>query len=412
MSVREIISFLADWKRPSDDPIGQSPEGLGRELTSLVASEPTCFAEKADRFRQLDPTYVRSFISGVLGAAKQSKSFPWSPVFTLCRWVLKQPREIPGRENYTLDQDKDWLGTRAEIADLFSTGFKAGDAEIPFAHRTSVWRILKQLTDDPHPTPEDEERQGGSEMDPATYSINTIRGEAMHALMRYALWVQRHVKEEKGEEEAALGFEVMPEVRKTLDYHLDPRRDPSLAIRSVYGQWLPWLIMIDQTWVEQNLPRIFPADENLRQLRDAAWDTYVRFNEAYTNIFEVLRGEYHRAIERLGEERKRDGRNFHKPNQHLASHLMLLYGRGKLDLNDPEGPLTRFYEKAPDKLCAHALWYIGCGLSEAKEDLPTAILEAVQNLWQRRLSVARNDGASHNGGDVCLRPPVLISEVR
>jgi hypothetical protein len=42
-------------------------------------------------------------------------------------------------------------------------------------------------------------------------------------------------------------------------------------IRSVYGQWLPWLILMDRAWTEQNLERIFPEDESLAELRDAAW---------------------------------------------------------------------------------------------------------------------------------------------
>jgi hypothetical protein len=396
MSIKEIVNFLANWRRPADDPIGQTPEGLGRELTSLVASEPERFAKESSRFRLLAPTYVRSFLSGIHAAASQQKAFDWSSVFTLCRWVLKQLRERVARENQSPDEDRDWVGAQAVIAELISAGFKEDVAEIPFALRASAWRLLKPFTDDPHPTPEDEEGQGGSERDPLNYSVNTVRGRAMHSVLHYAQWVQRHLKEEPdGEERVARGFDEMPEVRKTLDRHLNPKHDPSLAIRSVYGQWLPWLIMIDQNWVQQNLSKIFPADETSRYLRDAAWETYITFNGAYNNIFEVLREEYGRAIERVSAEIKRKGHHLHSPNQRLAQHLMIFYGRGKLELDETEGLLARFYAGASDGLCGHALWSVGYEFHESKVPIPSEVLHRFQALWQKRLSIARAAPESH-----------------
>ena len=396
MSINAIVAFLTNWQRPSDDPFGQTPEGLGRELTELVTSEPELFARKASSFRQLAPTYVRSFLSGIHDAVIQQKVFAWSPVFTLCRWVLKQPREAIEHENLSNYEDPDWVGARSVIAELLSKGFKEGAAEIPFALRTSAWRLLKHFTDDPNPTPEDEERQGGPEMDPATVAINTVRGRAMHSVLHYACWVQRHLKEEpNGEERVARGFDEMPEVRKTLEYHLDPKHDPSLAIRAVYGWWLPSIILLDQKWVRHNLSKIFPTDESSRNLRDAAWETYITFNGAYNNILDVLHEEYARAIDRLGEETKRKSHHTHSPNQHLAQQMMEFYGRGKLDLDEPEGLLARFYANAPDRLCAHALWHVGYSFHESKAPLPPELLHRIQVLWERRLSVARNNPEAH-----------------
>jgi hypothetical protein len=113
-------------------------------------------------------------------------------------------------------------------------------------------------------------------MDPATLSINTTRGQAMHAAVRYALWVRRHIeKTPEGKERIAHGFKEMAEVREVLEAHLDPTLDPSLAIRSVYGQWFPWLVLLDPQWASAHVPNIFPQNKPLRDLRDAAWDTSV-----------------------------------------------------------------------------------------------------------------------------------------
>jgi hypothetical protein len=66
----------------------------------------------------------------------------------------------------------------------------------------------------------------------------------------YALWVKRHL--ERGEAEPARliqNFDVMPEVREVLEHHLDPVGDPSLVIRSVYGQRLHQLVHLDAKWM-------------------------------------------------------------------------------------------------------------------------------------------------------------------
>ena len=97
-----------------------------------------------------------------------------------------------------------------------------------------LWDVLSSLADDPEPTPKHEQRYGGSNMDPATLSINTTRGNAMHAVVRYALWVRRHIElTSYRKEHIKQGFEEMPEVREILDYHLKPSHDPALAIRDL-----------------------------------------------------------------------------------------------------------------------------------------------------------------------------------
>lgn len=106
MSVDEVIAFLSTWQ-PSGNPLGPVPEGLGRQLTPLTASEPERFADEAEKFRGLEPTYVRALLSGLRDAVKQPRPFSWPPVLALCRWVVEQPREIPERENEFRGLDRD-----------------------------------------------------------------------------------------------------------------------------------------------------------------------------------------------------------------------------------------------------------------------------------------------------------------
>ncbi len=386
MSVTEIVEFLRTWEPPENLFREPSQEGLGRVLSSVVAEDPGRFATKATAFQDLDPTYVRAVVAGLGYAAKQDRAFNWERVLDLCDWVLSQPREIKGRQVRELEADPDWGWTRTAIADLLSAGLDDRPNAIPIGLRQRVWAILKPLTDDPDPTPEHEQRYGGSNMDPATLSINTTRGEAMHAVVRYALWVRRHVqKEPRSEEWLKKGFEQMPEVREVLQAHLAPTREPSLAIRSVYGQWFPWLVMLDPNWARANAARIFPQDQASEAFFEAAWNTHIAFCGPDDNVLEILKPYYGLAADRIGGQRD-DKRWLADPDEKLAEHLMVFYWRGKLPFDD--SLLVGFWEKAPDDLRAHAMAFVGRALNYAEEDIPAAVMNRLKELWAQRLAAA------------------------
>jgi len=396
MSVEEIVEFLSSWEPPTVGFFGPSREGLGRVLQEVVAEDPQRFAIEAERFIGLDPTYVRAIISGLEGAIGRQKNFEWSPVLKLCRWVVEQPREIPGRKVEMMEADPDWGWTRKAIAHLFLTAFEGDKGNIPFELREEIWEILKTLTDDPNPTPKEEERYRGSTMDPATLSINTVRGTAMHAVVQYALWVRRHLeKQPNATERVSRGFDEMPEVREVLESHLDTNRDPSLAIRSVYGRWFPWLVLLDRNWAEKWKAQIFPLDAENKEYFDAAWNTYIIFCRPYDDVFQafqILRDVYAHAIDQIGQHEVRF-RYLTDPNGGLAEHLMAFYWRGKVDLKDPL--FVSFWEKAPDPLRAHAIEFIGRSLKYTDESIPSEIIERLKELWEERFSQVKKDSVKH-----------------
>jgi hypothetical protein len=395
MSVEEIIDFLSSW-HPAKDPRSPSPEGLGRLLKAVVSEGPAPFAANAERFQELDPTYVRALISGFREAVKKSQSTDWPPVLGLCRWVVDQPREIPGRKSEYADLDPSWVWTRKAVAELLSAGLGEGTGCIPIEYRHSVWRILHLLSDDPEPTPEREARYGDSNMDPATLSINTTRGEAMHAVVRYGLWVHRHLEGlPDGADRIQRGFDEMPEVGEILDKHLDMARDPSLAVRSVYGQWLPWLVLLDKSWARNSVGRIFPSGESDKRYRDAAWETCILFCPPYDEVFEVLRDQYATAIKRLDASRE-ERRQLGDPDDRLAEHLMTFYWRGKLNFGDPDGILSEFWRKAPDPIRGHALSFIGRSLGQWKDIVPPQPLQRLKTLWEGRLAATKEAATPDN----------------
>ena len=393
MSIEEIVTYLKSWQpRPSPDPFGaENIADLAGNLGVAVATHPGRFSSAAQEFKDTDPTYVREFLQALREPAKKAGALDWKEVLALCQWAMSQPRIIPGRTGGLFDRDPGWTWTRGAIVRLLAAGFESDTLAIEL--RPQAWAILRELTEDPDPTPEDEAKcLGQPNSDPHSLSINTIRGEAMHALVQYALWVRRGFEKAPNREVlVARGFEDMPEVREVLERHLDPAIDPSLTTRSVYGRWLPWLHFLDRRWVAQNLAAIFPEDENLRTLHDCAWTTYIVMCDLYNDVYRVLEAQYLRATERI-ETYTVGQSHLGNPDVHLGQHLLTLYWRGMIPAASEPGPLRQFYANAPDKLRANVTGFIGRTLKNDTDEIPADIIQTLQTLWETRVEAARQAG--------------------
>jgi hypothetical protein len=389
MSPQEAINYLNSWQ-PSQGPPEPTPEGLGRILEKVVTNKPADYAAQAEGFRESDPTYIRFLFQGIREAIKKGSTYDWSQILELAEWVISQPREIPGRSGRSTDTDPDWGWARKAIANLLEEGFKETPAALPFMERDRIWHILHVLTDDPDPTPEHEERYGGKNMDPAQLSINTVRGDAFHALMEYALWVQRNLKEKNtGDAVSPQSFDLMPEVREVLDRHLDISREPSLTIRSIYGKWIPYIAGLDWQWLCSNLPKIFPQQESATTRFRAAWESCVVFNKPNTALLSILLPYYQLAIQQLDSVESLMLRPA-SPDNRLGEHLAVYYWLNKIQLNSEDGLIQEFFTHATDRIRAHVMWFIGYSASQWHENVPDSILNRLQQLFESRLGVAKS----------------------
>ena len=385
----DVIEHLATWE-PGDRTdwgFGPTQEGLGRAFKGAVSNRPTEFAAVADRMNPLDPTYVRHFLSGIEAAVKDGTSVPWDRPIQLMASVLDHPFEA---EDGSLDLDRDagWTWARGEVATLIQEGVADRDNRIPFELRAAVWDVLEPLTRDPNPTPLDEETFDHGSMDPYTMSINVNRGKAMHAVVAYALWCRREL-ESRGVDSAA-GFDLMPEVRAGLEEHLDPANDPSIAVRAVYGKWLPWLLLLDEQWVTVNIVHILPRLPELAALRDAAWNTYVSWCQPFNPVYEALHHEYEAAVERV-PSRVPVGFARESADTKLGEHLVTFYWRGCLR----SGPLERWFELADDETAARVMTFLGRALNNTEGGVEPEVLGRIRALWDSRLLAIAQKPESH-----------------
>ena len=226
-------------------------------------------------------------------------------------------------------------------------------------------------------------------MGPLTLSMNTNRGKAMRAVMSYALWCRRELAEDGTDNKS--GFDDMPEVRDLLAEHLNPATEPSVAVRAVYGEYLPWLGFIDKGWVNTHLSDIFPASPEDASLRDAAWNTYICWSQPYDPIFSLLQSEYAAAIDRVPSVGGRDLSDSDGADQKLGEHLVTFHWRGQL----PRPLLDRWFEVADDELAAHSMEFVGRALRNNEGEVPPKVLQRIRDLWDWRLDAIRDCPEQH-----------------
>ncbi|MFA6372985.1 MAG: hypothetical protein WCW68_10195 [Methanothrix sp.] len=396
MSVTEIADFLKNWT-PTNDFFGPSKGDLGAILSDAISDEPDRFAISAMIFKELDIIYVRAFFCGLKKSIEKNNKFNWTIVLDLIKWIIERSSKNANNEpNYNCS-DPNFRDILRNIIEVLTLGFNSENERIPFSLRMSVWPLLEAFSNDPDPTPERENKRNEEESELSLFGLSSIRGQALAAIIQYALWVRDCTEKlPEASKMSHQGFDLMPEVREVLRSHLDPSFDPSLAIRAIYGIEFPRLEFLDSIWASKNAKIIFPTEESKLDLWNAAWRSYLQFNRAYSGVIEILEEQYSIAIDRLEmleDNLKRDADPYKHPEYKIAEHIMYLYWWGKLNPDDNNGFLSKFWIKAPGDLRKYALHTIGFNLHHSDNPIPYDVSNRLKLLWESRIDAVMRRNA-------------------
>jgi len=274
-SPAELLEYIRSWL-PQQEGNGEtdgwhheaeSVAGLAGVLTTVVQSRPEEFSRIAQQFIGLDPTYVRGFLEGIFNAARKRDTIDWAAVIGLCHWAAGELAEIGSRDALG-DRDTNWTWTKQTITRVLQEGLNEESNAVPFLSPDEVWDTIKTLLHSPDVLQGNEEAELSSHFDPLTRSLNTVSGSALHAAIKYALWVRHFDK-------TFQGISSISEFAAALDYVLERPEVYGLTSRAVLGQWFPWLVLIDATWAKDQVDRIFPEQKERARLWEAAWSTYM-----------------------------------------------------------------------------------------------------------------------------------------
>lgn len=378
LSAKEIARYVKSWQ-PSGDPRSPGPDGLARTLEAVVAEAPAEFLQAHRAFLEGQVRYVSAVLRGLSQAVREEVAIDWSTTIDLMSSLSARQSD---------DSELRWA--RQDCIRLLEEGLK--DDLVNIRLRKAVWSIIDTIADDKDPSPADDSKPAN---DLTFRSINTVRGAALRAVVAYSLWVYRSAVGTTEAKRGAFGMHMIPEVREKLERHLDPGIDPSPTIRSVYGEWFPHLVLLDEAWARKHVPSIFP--DALPELRDAAWETYLRRCPVYNLPFALLRHQYLEAVDGLGEIGGRDSSTRESVGGFLGEHLVILAGRGLVAWSDEDALLRRFFEKAEPDDARRALWRIGRDLSKHENDIPDEAVGRFERLAEELLGLLKKHGRKRLG---------------
>lgn len=387
MSIDDLCKRLVSWQPPKDD-FGPQPSryGLGLIFSEVVKKNPLKFIKDIKKFEdpKIHPTYLKYLFYGFREALKSDENLNWSSVISLMYKIIKkmEAKQLPIIE--ANEDDENWDSNAMSMISFLTTLLGQNNNEYLETQKNKIWFIIKILSEHPDPTLAHEREYGGDNMDPFTMSINTIRGEAFHALFTYMMWCNRL---NKGKNKSTELF-VPQEVKQVAEEHLKTLTDPSVTIRSVYGRYLPWIIFYDNNWASRVVKDILPEKDKV--MRYAAWETYL-INAIYPEVYSFMKPYYELAIDELPTQMPQR-RYWVDILENLAGHIMIGY---IFDIDKAKGPLyKRYFEKANGKQKGVAINFVGRSIvlrdipAGRKEKAPD--IKKMQKFWAWRLKESTN----------------------
>jgi len=385
MTTAATADYLREWVPPRDTFIGPTVRGLCNQLQCAVEDDPGKYAQGIDDFLDLRQEYVDAVIRALEQAVRKDVVFPWDPVVRFLATCTAEHRyESVGTDRGEGDQ------TLSATASLLNAGLGSVANPIPVELFDVVWSALRPAFADPNPTPEHEKTYGGTNMDPFMLSINTVRGQATHALLSLLIEKGRAVGEFDQPPEARHGVTRWPDLQRMLESRLDPQTEPSLAVRAAIGSRLDVFAILDPSWLGSVWARLLPEADPER--RHVVFDAYLNMGMIRVPIVDTFLGEYLYRVRRLGEAEPVVVSDRHEPEVALSHHIVVLYLCGVIEL-DHELVRT-LYSSANQGYWAEATTHVTRMIDARRqvgESIEPTVIERATKLWESRVDEAERD---------------------
>ena len=322
MSPTELAVHLESWHSTAQR-VGPEPshEGQGRELTTLLTSNPQAIAGLENLVDRLRPTYLRAILRGWEAALKAGLDLDWDTTVELVGDVLAHDDESAfPHEGDEFDDDVDFRGAKQAAVGLLEEVVKdGGDVTAPEGAMARFADLLIASADDEKAWSDYSSETRESGMDPLTLSLNwqwpmRVRG-LVHLMTRdrEATWYER--------------------ARAALEREL-ARDDMRGASRAVLGEMLGRLLNIDKNWAEQNIPRWFGTAAGTTTDQQIALSTAIAVHHYHQMLYDLLSGPMLAVL--AADEPIAVGWNSHRsvPVQRIGEWVIEAIIRGDKDIDD------------------------------------------------------------------------------
>lgn len=388
----QAVERVASWVPPKNQFRGPTLEGLVNAFGEYVARKPGELSARADVLVGQPIRYVQKFFNQMTEAIKANREIDALAVLGLCRWVAKQSGQAVAASDWDNGDGEPhrWQWARDEISGFVEALVQARTDDLPRYRmepfRGPIWEVLDLLARDPAGSyiVQDISSEDPRGHDYLTLGMNSPRGKALEAVLEYARWIANHIKRKEGDTEIVPGgFTAMPEVRGILEWQLAPG-NRSVEALAIIGSRLGFIYWLDRDWLVTNTQRLFDLEGIERSPRAtegwAAWNAFLVWVRPHIEFYRLFTSQYAYAVTQSSGvgpvERSRE-----RPMDHLGEHLMVLYGRGQLGLEDDGALLRRFIASTQPDTRRHAFEFVGHVL-QGEKDLPQEFVDRYGVLWE------------------------------
>jgi hypothetical protein len=370
MSPGELVAQLESWN-DSGDGWGPEPShrGQGRELSALVAMNPTAVVGIDNLVARLRPTYLRAILQGWEAALKADLELDWTQVVELVEDVLGHSNESPfPPEGDRWDDDTDFRGAKHAAVGLLEE--LAKNHTVPDETMSRFAELLVTSAADDTAWTEYIAYAKDSGMDPLTTSLNwqwPIR-------VRGLIYLMSRGKDTEWYRPARSAFE--DELSRT---------DPHGASRAVLGESLGRLLSMDPEWLKSNISELFGSDGGLSVEQQVALTTAMAVHHYNPTLFQLLASSMIGAI-RSKQPIASGWRTESDPLQRIGEWVIhaVIYGDKTID----DAVADEFFSTAPAKVRGDALGHIAWAFMHA-ETVDDAIRDRFAALWDTRVAHVR-----------------------
>ncbi|WP_280249312.1 hypothetical protein [Nocardia abscessus] len=378
MSPTELVAHLESW-HPAEGRWGPEPshDGQGRELATLLTSDPNALSGVEGLVGRLRPTYLRAILEGWTAALNADLELDWPQVVTVVREVLAHgERSTFPAEGREFDDDPDFRGAKQAAERLL--GELAKDRQVslvPSEVMAELATMLIESTEDESAWSEYNSAGSGG-MDPLTLSMNRrwpVRLRGLANLMAHGA--------------NASWYEL---ARTAFDREL-AREDYLGASHAVLGESLGRLMRADGDWVRSRATNWFGSQEGATSSQQIALTTAMAVHFYSHEMFELLAPAMTAAI-RSDAPITAGWKSESAPLQRIGEWVVDGIISGHMSLMDPVP--SEFFALAPAEIRGEAIGHIAWSFMHA-DSVDDSIRDRFASLWDARVQHVRENPNDH-----------------
>jgi hypothetical protein len=379
MSDEDLLKHLASWHPEPNKWMGPSHEGHGRTLTEAISKQPGRLSDRLEEIKELRPTYIRAIVRAWKLAVEARSPISWDHLLSLCEWASQLDDNAKlATEGDDFDDDPDYRSLKFEALQLLEAGLGVhptpANPGLGDHHAARVKEILTRYAEHPEPSPKYEKEYGGSNMDPMTLSLNTVRPVAIRSLI---LLVHRFPR-----------GPVASQALETLDQHVGGR-DTSLAVTAAVGEGTGRLYDSAPDWLTPRVGLIFGNALPTTEHQQVALSTVLAVYRVHRGLIDLLRGPLTLMIKEMPNVDLAAGWRSHNRTfpQLIGDWLVTAIVTGSMDRDDPL--VETWFGTAGAKLRGEVIGHLAWQMMKSEYVHPD-VLQRVAELWDWRIAHVKN----------------------